>query len=67
MNFFPRSVIDARSRHRVMIPDEEYENGFIRVSRSCKKLADAGVKVNMGSHGQIQGIEIGRASCRERV
>jgi imidazolonepropionase-like amidohydrolase/Tol biopolymer transport system component len=54
--FIPRSIIDARARHRTMVPDEEYENGHILVSRSCKKLADAGVKVNLGSHGQIQGI-----------
>ena len=56
LNFVPRSIIDQRSRHRVMIPEEEYDNGFMLVSRSCKKLADAGVKVNMGSHGQMQGI-----------
>jgi imidazolonepropionase-like amidohydrolase/Tol biopolymer transport system component len=56
LNFFPRSIIDSRSRHRTMSPDAEYENGFIQVAKSCKKLADAGVKVNMGSHGQIQGI-----------
>lgn len=56
LNYFPRSIIDSRSRHRTIIPDEEYQNGFILVSRSCKKLVDAGVKVNLGSHGQIQGI-----------
>ncbi|MDF2436280.1 MAG: amidohydrolase [Bacteroidota bacterium] len=56
LNFFPRVIIDSRSRHRKMSPDEEFENGFMAVSRSCKKLTDAGVKVNLGSHGQIQGI-----------
>ena len=56
LNFFPRGIIDSRSRHRKIIPDAEYEAGFIQVSKSCKKLTDAGVKVNMGSHGQIQGI-----------
>jgi imidazolonepropionase-like amidohydrolase/Tol biopolymer transport system component len=56
LNFTPRSVIDSRARHRTMIPEEEYINGHILVSKSCKKLADAGVKVNLGSHGQIQGI-----------
>ena len=39
-----------------MIPQEEYENGHILVSQSCKKLQDAGVGINLGSHGQIQGI-----------
>lgn len=56
LNFTPRSVIDPRSRHRTMAPEEEYENGHILTSRSAKKLADAGVKINMGAHGQIQGI-----------
>jgi len=56
LNYFPRAIIDARSRERTMIPDSEYDWGWMQVSRSCKKLTDAGVKVNMGSHGQIQGI-----------
>ncbi len=56
LNFTPRSVIDPRSRHRTMIPEEEYENGHIAIAKHCKKLADAGVKVNLGAHGQIQGI-----------
>ncbi len=56
LRFTPRSVIDTRSRHRTMLPEEEYENGHILISKSVKKLMDAGVKVNMGAHGQIQGI-----------
>lgn len=56
LNFTPRAIIDSRSRHRTMIPDEEYENGHILVSKSCKQLSDSGVRVNLGSHGQIQGI-----------
>lgn len=56
LKYTPRFVIDSRARHRTMIPDEEYENGYILVSKSCKKLTDAGVKVNLGAHGQIQGI-----------
>ena len=56
LRFTPRSTIDARSRHRTMIPEEEYENGHILISKSAKRLADEGVIVNMGAHGQIQGI-----------
>jgi imidazolonepropionase-like amidohydrolase/Tol biopolymer transport system component len=56
LKFTPRGIIDSRSRFRTMLPDEEYENGHILVSKSAKQLADAGVKVNMGAHGQIQGI-----------
>ncbi len=54
--YTPRAIIDSRSRHRTMVPDEEYQNGHILVSQSCNKLQNAGVNINMGSHGQIQGI-----------
>jgi Tol biopolymer transport system component/imidazolonepropionase-like amidohydrolase len=56
LKYTPRGIIDARSRHRIMIPDEEYENGHILVSKTCKALTDAGVKVNLGAHGQLQGL-----------
>ncbi len=56
LTFTPRAIIDSRSRHRTCVPDDEYETGFIEVSKSCKKLADAGVKVNLGGHGQLQGL-----------
>ncbi len=56
LRFTPRAVIDTRSRFRTMVPEEEYENGHIQVSKSLKKLNDAGVVINMGAHGQIQGI-----------
>jgi len=56
LTFTPRSIIDSRSRHRMMVPQKEYENGHILVSKTAKQLSDAGVKVNMGAHGQIQGI-----------
>ncbi|HEX9652043.1 MAG TPA: amidohydrolase, partial [Cyclobacteriaceae bacterium] len=56
LKYFPRGSIDSRSRHRTMVPIEEYENGHILTSQSCKKLTDAGVKVNLGAHGQLQGL-----------
>lgn len=56
LKYTPRSVIDTRSRHRTMLPEEEYINGHILTSQSVKKLDDAGVLANMGAHGQIQGI-----------
>ncbi len=56
LTFSPRSVIDSRSRHRIKSPDEEYKNGHILVSETAKNLSDAGVKVNMGAHGQLQGL-----------
>jgi imidazolonepropionase-like amidohydrolase len=56
LSFTPRAIIDSRSRHRTMIPDEEYQNGHILTSKSLKKLTDAGVKINLGAHGQLQGL-----------
>lgn len=56
LNFTPRSIVDSRSRHRTKLPDEEYEHGPILVSETAKELADVGVKVNMGAHGQLQGL-----------
>ena len=56
LSFMPRTILDSRARHRTMIPKEEYENGHILVSKSLKKLQDAGVNVNLGAHGQLQGL-----------
>jgi len=56
LNFTPRGIVDSRSRHRTMVPLKEYENGHILVSKTAKDLSDAGVKVNMGAHGQLQGL-----------
>ena len=56
LKYTPRSIIDARSRHRTMVPLEEYENGHILTSKMVKKLSDAGVKANLGAHGQLQGL-----------
>ncbi|MEL6142762.1 MAG: amidohydrolase family protein, partial [Bacteroidota bacterium] len=52
----PRSIVDSRARHRTMIPDEEYENGHILTSRSLNDLDSTGAKINLGSHGQLQGL-----------
>lgn len=56
LRFTPRGTVDARSRHRTMVPDEEYENSHILTSKSVNKLAEKGVKVNLGAHGQLQGL-----------
>ena len=56
LNFMPRGPLDSRSRHRTMIPDEEYENGHILTSASAKALMDRGVLVNTGAHGQLDGL-----------
>ncbi|MCC6281662.1 MAG: PD40 domain-containing protein [Saprospiraceae bacterium] len=55
-HFTPKHILDERSRHRNMAPEEEYQNGHILVSQSCKKLQDAGVNINLGAHGQLNGL-----------
>jgi hypothetical protein len=54
LTFTPRPIIDARSRRRMMIPDDDF--GHIGNAQTAKALTDAGVKVNLGAHGQIQGM-----------
>lgn len=56
LNYTPRQIIDSRSRYRTMVPDEEYENGHILVSKTVTDLSNEGVKVNLGAHGQLQGL-----------
>ena len=58
LKYTPRSIIDSRSRHRTMAPQEEYDNGHILTSQSIKKLVDKGVKVCVGGHGQLQGLGV---------
>ncbi len=56
LTFTPRSVIDARSRRRLKAPLEEF--GHIQNARAAKALSDAGVRVNLGAHGQLQGLGV---------
>jgi imidazolonepropionase-like amidohydrolase len=54
LEFTPRDVIDPRSRRRPMAPDDDFNH--VLTAQSAKKVLDAGGLVNMGAHGQIQGI-----------
>jgi len=56
LKYTPRHMIDPRSRHRTMVPDEEYFNGHMLTSRAVTDLSKLGVKVNLGAHGQLQGL-----------
>jgi imidazolonepropionase-like amidohydrolase/Tol biopolymer transport system component len=52
--FVPRRFLDARSRRRTMIPDEEFNH--INVARVAKELLDSGVRVQVGAHGQRESL-----------
>jgi Tol biopolymer transport system component/imidazolonepropionase-like amidohydrolase len=54
LSFVPRRVIDARSRRRTMIPDDEMNH--FNNARLAKTLNDAGVSVQLGAHGQREGL-----------
>ena len=54
MRFAPRSIVEPRSMRRPTAPDEHYNH--FRVASEAKSLRDAGVKVNIGGHGQREGL-----------
>ena len=54
LRFTPREVIDARSRRRLMAPDTDFNH--VLISRGAKQISDAGGSVQLGAHGQLQGL-----------
>jgi imidazolonepropionase-like amidohydrolase len=52
--FAPRERIDAASRRRETIPEEEYNHDD--AARFAKSLVDAGGTVQIGAHGQREGL-----------
>jgi imidazolonepropionase-like amidohydrolase/Tol biopolymer transport system component len=52
--FVPRRILDARSRRRVMIPENEHN--WMNIARGANQLHEAGVSVQMGAHGQREGL-----------
>jgi Tol biopolymer transport system component/imidazolonepropionase-like amidohydrolase len=55
-SFVPNSNLDARARRRQLTPIEEYNH--IEVSKAAKVALDAGVPVQVGGHGQMQGLAV---------
>jgi len=54
LTFTPRPVVDERARRRMMIPDDDF--GHIALSRNVTELLHAGGHVQLGAHGQLQGL-----------
>lgn len=54
LNFTPQSIVDARSRRRTTSEYGDY--GHIEVSKYVKQIGDGGTKINLGAHGQLQGL-----------
>lgn len=54
LSYTPSVLVDARSRRRT---ESEYgDYGHIEASRAVNQIAGGGTKVNLGSHGQLQGL-----------
>ncbi len=54
LQFVPRHVIDARARRRLKVPDDEFYH--FDLARSAMQVVRAGGRVQLGSHGQLQGL-----------
>ena len=54
LRYTPRSLVEPRSRRRQTAPDEDYNH--IHVAATCKDLMRRGVSVQVGAHGQREGL-----------
>jgi imidazolonepropionase-like amidohydrolase len=54
LTYVPRTIIDARSRRRMMVEDDDW-NHFDN-ARAMRDLVNAGTKAQLGAHGQLQGL-----------
>jgi imidazolonepropionase-like amidohydrolase/Tol biopolymer transport system component len=52
--YVPRTVLESRSVRRETAPEEDFN--VVRVARTATELQRAGVKVNIGAHGQREGL-----------
>jgi imidazolonepropionase-like amidohydrolase len=54
LSFVPREIVDARSRRRTMAPENDFNH--VLIAKGAKQIADAGGSVQLGAHGQLQGL-----------
>ncbi|MBT3676813.1 MAG: amidohydrolase family protein [Candidatus Marinimicrobia bacterium] len=52
-SFFPQQLLDQK-RRRMKVEEDDWNH--IENAKAAKALSDAGVKVNNGAHGQLQGM-----------
>ena len=53
--FFPQPLLDQR-RRRMKVEEDDWNH--IENAKAAKALSDAGVKVNNGAHGQLEGLGV---------
>ncbi len=54
LKFYPQGALDARAIRREIAPEWDYYH--IEVAKQAKRLRDAGIKILVGGHGQMQGL-----------
>jgi imidazolonepropionase-like amidohydrolase/Tol biopolymer transport system component len=54
LRFTPQEVVDERSRRRTMAPEDDFNH--VLIARGAKQIMDAGGMVQLGAHGQLQGL-----------
>jgi imidazolonepropionase-like amidohydrolase len=54
LRFTPHEVVDERSRRRTMAPEDDFNH--VLIARGAKQIMDAGGMVQLGAHGQLQGL-----------
>jgi imidazolonepropionase-like amidohydrolase len=52
--FVPREVVDPAARRSTLLPEEEYNHDD--VAAGARRLAERGVPVSIGAHGQREGL-----------
>jgi imidazolonepropionase-like amidohydrolase/Tol biopolymer transport system component len=54
LTFVPADVVVPRSRRRMMADEDDFNH--ILIAKGAKQIADAGGSVQVGAHGQLQGL-----------
>jgi imidazolonepropionase-like amidohydrolase/Tol biopolymer transport system component len=52
--FVPGDQLDARARRRMLVPEDEFYH--IALAKTARAVVDAGGSVQLGAHGQLQGL-----------
>ncbi|MEE9167284.1 MAG: amidohydrolase family protein [Candidatus Neomarinimicrobiota bacterium] len=56
LTYMPEELLDEVGRRRMMVEDNDYN--YIENAKAAKALADYGVRVNNGAHGQLVGLGV---------
>jgi imidazolonepropionase-like amidohydrolase/Tol biopolymer transport system component len=54
LSFVPRERVDPRARRRMHVGEGDWNH--MRAAETAKQLGDAGVNINLGAHGQREGL-----------